>query len=82
MTHLEAALNKEVAKAVDHEWVGLSNNRLNNLVLLLNSAHFELLLQENRSLLVIVANDFVNNIFPVASHGAIEETTVIERLHR
>lgn len=39
---------------------------LNDLVLLLSSANFELLLQEDRSLLIIVADDLVNDVLPVA----------------
>lgn len=77
---LEAALDQEVSKAVDHEGVCLSNNGLDNLVLLLRSSNFELLLKENRSLLVVVADDLVDNVLPVAVDVAVQETTIVEGL--
>jgi hypothetical protein len=39
---------------------------LYNLILLIRSADLELLLQEDGCLLVIVANNLVNNILPIA----------------
>jgi len=41
---LEAALNEEIAKAVDHQGVRLGNDGLNDFELLLCSADFEFLL--------------------------------------
>lgn len=79
-TVLEATLDKKVAKAVDHERIGLGNNSLHNLILLLGCAHFELLLKKNRCLLVIVAHNFVDDILPVAVDVAVEKTTVVQRL--
>lgn len=77
---LEAALDQEVAKAVDHERVGLINNRLHDLELLLGRSNFDLLLQEDGSLLIIVANDLVDDVAPVAAHVAVEKATIVERL--
>ena len=77
---LKAALNQEVSEAVDHQWISLSDNRLNNVILLLGCADLELLLQEDRSLLIIVANDLVNNVLPVAVNSAVKKTAVVEWL--
>lgn len=41
---LEAALDQEIAEAIDHQRIGLSDNGLDDLVFLLDSAHLELLL--------------------------------------
>ena len=79
-TVLKAALNKEVAKAVDHERVGLSDNSLHDLVLLLGGADLELLLKEDRCLLVIVADDLVDDILPVAIDVAVQQSAIVERL--
>lgn len=79
---LEATLHEEVSEAVDHQGISLSDNSFNDLVLLLHCANFELLLQEDRGLLIIVANNLVDYVLPVASHATIKEATVIERLHR
>ena len=79
---LEATLHEEISEAVDHQRISLGNNSFNDLVLLLRCANFELLLQEDGGLLVIVANDLVDDIFPVAGHATIEEATIVERLHR
>ena len=77
---LEAALDEEVAKAVDHEWICLGDNGLHNLILLFDCANFKLLLQEDGSLLVVVAYDLVDNVFPVARHIAVKKAAVIQRL--
>jgi hypothetical protein len=76
---LEAALNQEVAKAIDHQWISLCNDSLNYIVLLLSSANFELLLQEDGGLLIIIADDLINNILPVAIDSTIKKTTVVKR---
>lgn len=77
---LKAALNEKVPEAVDHERVRLVNDSLNDLMLLFTSADFELLLQKDGGLLVIVADNFVDDILPVAAHGAVQEASVVERL--
>lgn len=79
-TVLEAALDEEVAEPVDHERIGLGNNGLDNLVLLLGCADLELLLQEDRCLLIIVADDLVDNVLPVAIDVAVQQAAVVERL--
>jgi hypothetical protein len=76
----KAALDEEVAKSVDHQGVCLGHNGLDNLVLLLRGAHLELLLKENRGLLVIVAHNLVDNVLPVAVDIAVEETPVVQGL--
>ncbi len=78
----EAALNEEISKPVHHQRICLGYDRFDNFVLLLDSANFEFLLQENRGLLVIVAHDLVDYILPVASNGSVQQTTIVERLHR
>lgn len=68
---LEATLHKKIAKAIDHQGIRLSNDRFDNLVLLLRGSDFQLLLQEDGGLLVVVADNLVNDILPVAAHIAI-----------
>lgn len=63
---LETSLDKEIAKAINHERVRLINDGLHDFELLLRSTNFELLLQENGSLLVIVADYLVDDVLPVA----------------
>lgn len=77
---LETALDKEVTKAVNHEGVGLGNDGLNYVVLLLLSSNLELLLQEDGRLLVIVADNLVDDILPVAGDVPIEKAPVVQRL--
>jgi hypothetical protein len=76
---LKAALNQEVSKAVDHQWICLSDDSLNNVILLLSGANLELLLEEDGSLLIIIADNLVNNVLPVAIDSAIKKTAVVER---
>ena len=77
---LEATLNQKIAKAINHERIGLSNNGFDDIILLLCSTNFELLLEENRSLLVIIANNLVDNVLPVAVDSAVKEAAIVERL--
>lgn len=79
---LKAALNQKVSKAIDHQRIGLGSNRLDNVILLIRGAHFELLLEEDGCLLVVAADDLVNNILLVAVDIAVEQATVVERLSR
>src|SRR6266566_2180635 len=53
----KAALNQEVPETIDHERIGLRNNSLNDLVLLLGGSHLELLLKKDGGLLVVVTDD-------------------------
>lgn len=79
-TVLEAALDEEVAESVDHERIGLGNNGLDNLVLLLGCADLELLLQEDRCLLIVVADNLVDNVLPVAVDVTVQKAAVVQRL--
>ena len=81
-TMFEAALHEKVPEAIDHEWVGLCNDGLHDFVLLLGCADLQLLLKEDRCLLVIVAHDLVDDVFPIAIHRAIQQATVVQRLDR
>lgn len=69
---LEASLNEEVAKAVDHQRICLLVDGCDYLVLLFWSANLELLLQEDRGLLIVIAHDLVHDILPVAVHVAVQ----------
>ncbi len=69
---LEAALHQEVAEAVDHEWIRLVDNCINDLKLLFYSANLELLLEKDRSLLIIAANNLIDNVLPVAGNRLVE----------
>ena len=63
---LKAALNQEVAKTVNHQGVGLSDDSLDYFVFLFRSADFQLLLEEDGGLLVVVTDNLVDDILPVA----------------
>ena len=78
---LKATLDKKVAKPVDHQGISLGDDSFYDFVLLLDGTHFELLLQEDRSLLIVVTDNLVNDVLPVASHASVEEATIIEGLH-
>lgn len=65
-TMLKTPLNEEVAESIYHERIGLADNGLDDVVLLLSRPNLELLLEKDGRLLVVVANDFVHNVFPVA----------------
>lgn len=77
---LEAALNEEVAEPVDHERICLGNNGLDNFVLLLRCADLELLLEEDGSLLIVVADNLIDNVLPVAVDVSVQETAVVQWL--
>ncbi len=79
---LEAALDKEVAEAVDHQGVCLVDNGLNDLKLLLRSTDLELLLKEDGGLLIVVADYLVHDVLPVAGHSLVKKTAVVHRLER
>lgn len=78
----ETTLNKKIAKPVYHEWVSLTDDGLDDVVLLLCCPNLEFLLEEDRCLLVVIANNFVHNVFPVARDIFVQETFVIEGLVR
>ena len=59
--------------------IGLAKARRNFLPFL-RISNLELLLQENRCLLVVVADDLVNDVLPVAVDIAIKQAAVVERL--
>lgn len=75
----KAPLYKKVAETVDHQGIGLCHDGLNNLVLLFRSPNLELLLEKDRGLLIVVANNLVNDVLPVAVNIAVQQTTVVER---
>lgn len=79
---LEATLNEKVAKTIDHQGIGLIYYSFHNVVLLISSTDFELLLQKNGGLLVIVADNLVHYILPVTGYILIQESSVVERLKR
>lgn len=65
-TMFEASLDKKVTETIDHQRVCLRHDRLDDLELLLSCADLELLLEEDACLLVIVTDDLVDNVLPVA----------------
>jgi hypothetical protein len=79
---LEAALDQEVAEAVDHQRVSLIDDGLDDFVLLLCSANLELLLKKDRSLLIIAANDLIDDVFPITRNRLVQETTIVHGLER
>ena len=79
---LETALNKEVPETVDHQRIGLRDDGFNNVILLLRGPNLELLLEEDGRLLIIVADDLVHDVLPIAVDIAVKEAAVVERLSR
>lgn len=77
---LEATLNKEVSEAVDHQRVGLVDDGTHDLEFLVSRTYFELLLKEDRGLLVVVTHDLVNDVLPIATHVAIKKTAIVQWL--
>lgn len=77
---LEAALDKKVAEPIDHQGIGLGDDGFHDVVLLLRRAYLQLLLQKDGGLLIIVANNLVHNVFPVASNIAVQEAAIIKGL--
>ena len=76
---LKASLNEEVSKSVDHQGICLCDNGLDDFVFLLGGADFQFLLQEDRSLLIVVADNFVDNVFPIAIDISVQQTAIVER---
>lgn len=76
---LKAALNEEVPKSIDHQGIRLIDNGFNDVVLLFSSPNLQFLLKEDRRLLIVAANDFVDYVFPVTGHALIKETAVVQR---
>lgn len=74
----KAALHQKVAETVDHQVISLGDDGLNNLKLLLWGADLELLLQEYRGLLVVVAYNLVDDVLPVTVDIAIEESAIVQ----
>ena len=77
---LKTPLDEEVSKAVDHKRISLGNNCLYDVILLFRSADLQLLLEEDRRLLIIVADYLVDNILPVAVHVALEKAAIVQWL--
>lgn len=79
---LEASLDQEVSESIHHECNGLLDNSINYFELLICSANFELLLKKYRSLLVVVGDDFVDDVLPVATHVTVKQFSIVHRLSR
>lgn len=79
---LEAALNKKVAKTINHERVRLMCDGFDDIIFLFSCSNFELLLKKDRGLLIVVADNFVHYIFPVARNIFIKKSTVVEWFKR
>lgn len=76
----KATLHQEVTEAIDHQRIGLGHDGLHDFVLLFRSTNLQLLLQKDGCLLVIVADDLVNDVLPVAVDIAVQQTAVVEWL--
>lgn len=77
---LETALNEKVAESIDHQRISLAYDRLDNVKLLFNCSDLEFLLEKDGSLLVIVTDNLVHNVLPVAGDILVQQTTVVQRL--
>lgn len=80
-TVLEAALNQEVAETIDHKRIGLSDDSLHDLKLLLWCTELQLLLEENGCLLIVAAHDLVNDVAPVAALVTVEQAAIVQWLN-
>lgn len=69
---LETSLNEKVTEAVDHQRVCLVDNGFDDLELLLSCANLEFLLKEDGGLLIVVADDLVDNVFPVTGYRLVK----------
>jgi hypothetical protein len=78
----KTTLHQEVSKTVDHQWVRLGHDGLDDLVLLFGSTHLELLLQKDGRLLVVIADNLVHDILPVAIDIAVQKASIVEWLSR
>lgn len=76
---LKATLDKKITEAVDHQRKSLRDDGVDNLILLLHGTDLQLLLQEDGSLLIVVADNLVNNVLPVAGHVTVEQSTIVHR---
>ena len=76
-TVLKAPLNEKVAKTVDHQGISLAHYGLDHIILLFCGTDFELLLKKYRCLLVIVTNDLVHYILPVARDIFVQKSPVV-----
>lgn len=76
---LEATLDEEVSKAIYHQRVCLADDCLDDIKLLVGCADFQLLLQENGCLLIVVAYNLVHDVFPIAGDIFVEKASIIER---
>lgn len=81
-TVLHTALDEEVAKAVEHQVLALTDDDLDDGLLLFSTTGLDLLLEEQRCLLVVATDDFVHDHFPIGGNVFVEEATVVERLSR
>lgn len=57
----ETTLDEKVTETVDHEWMTVSDDSVDDFVFLGLRCDFELLLQEERRLLITLTNDFFND---------------------
>jgi hypothetical protein len=78
----EATLNEEVTEAVDHQRIGLGDDCFDDLILLLRCSNLQLLLKKDGCLLVVVADDLVDNVLPVAAHVAVQQASVVHGFDR
>lgn len=77
---LEATLDEEIAEAVDHKRIRLVDDSVDDLKLLVGCGDLELLLKEDGGLLIVVADNLVDDVLPVAAHATVEKAAIVQRL--
>ena len=75
---LKATLDKEVAKAIAHQLKTASRDGLHDVVLHIWRTKLELLLEEDRSLLIVLGDNAIDDDIPVASDVLLKELTKVE----
>ena len=77
---LKATLDEEVSKSIDHQRVRLADDSIDDIKFVLRWTTFELVLQKDGRLLIVVANDLLHNVFPITGDILVQETSEVERL--
>jgi hypothetical protein len=69
---LKASLDEKVSKSVNHKLISLSNDSIHDGMLLIGCTDLKLLLQKNGCLLIVIANNLIDDILPVAVHTSFK----------
>lgn len=76
----EAALNQKVTKAIDHQWICLLGDSIDDFVFLIDRPCLQLLLEKDRRLLVVATDNLVNDVLPVTRDILLQKATIVQWL--